>query len=183
MTQAIYVRLATDTESNTYTWSFSSAQPAAGGIVAYGGVDRSSPVDVASGLANASSTSITAPSISTTIGNTRLVSLFGTAINAAISPPSGTTERGESAVSSGKDKITSEIADSIRGAVGPTGVRVATADKAAVNIGHQVALKPLVAPATAPPDPPSSQPQLRVTVRYHLVGTYQRGQPATTSNA
>jgi hypothetical protein len=57
-------------------------------------------------------------------------------------PPSGMTDRGDVAVASGSAKVASEAADEIRATSGATGVRVATASKAAVSIGQLIALRP-----------------------------------------
>jgi len=156
MTQAIYYKIAGASEPSSYTWIFSTAQSASGGIVAYSGVDQVNPVDVVSGKANASSTSITAPSLTTTVADSRLIGVYGTATSANINQPSGTTARGEISVSAGKNKVTIEISDASQAVVGATGDRVAIADKAAENIGHLVALRPVAPPPSSPPPTPTS---------------------------
>jgi hypothetical protein len=156
MRKTTYYKIAGASEPSTYTWSFSSAVPAAGGIVAYRGVDQTNPIDAANGQSNASSTSITAPSISTTVPNAMLLGFFGTAINATIAPPTGMVERGEIAITSGNTKIATEISDAILAATGPTGVRIAVADRAASNIGQVVALRPVTPPSTTSPLAPTN---------------------------
>ncbi len=122
---------------------------------------RPNPVDASAGQANASSTAITAPSITTTIGNAFVVGLYGIATNPNVTPPISMIEQVERAAS-GKVKITTGIADGIQFAAGPTGARTATADKAAANVGHLIALRPVSVvppPDTAPPRRPASPPR------------------------
>nr|MBA2645451.1 fibronectin type III domain-containing protein [Pyrinomonadaceae bacterium] len=155
MRQASYFRVAGSSEPASHTWTFSAAQTATGGIAAYSGVDNTNPVDASGGQTNASSTALTAPSIITTIDNALVVGLYGIATNPNITPPAGMIEQAER-MASGKVKITTEIADGIQFAAGPTGARTATADKAAANVGHLVALRPVSVvppPTTVPPAP------------------------------
>src|SRR5205814_1599209 len=76
-TQALYYRVVTASEPASYSWSFSGAVPAAGGIVAYSGVSTAAPVDVSGGTGqNVNATSIVAPSVTTTVSGTRVVGFF-----------------------------------------------------------------------------------------------------------
>jgi hypothetical protein len=143
MRQAIFVRTAGGSEPASYTFSLSSAQSAAGGIVAYSGVDGTSPIDAHGGQANAASTSITAPSITTTGPDRMLVGFFGTAALTTISPPAGMTERFDQTVpGTNTYKVTSEAGDAPIAAAGATGARVAVAANSAANVGQLVALRP-----------------------------------------
>ena len=137
--QVVYVRVAAAGENASYTWAFSSSVTAAGIIDAYVGVDPAQPVDVSGGLANASSTSILAPSISKSTG-VLLIGFFGTLTNATIAPPTGMVEQAET-VATGKQKLALETADQILGVAALTGTRTASADKAAVNIGQTIVLR------------------------------------------
>ena len=143
MRQAIFVRTAGGSEPGSYTFSLSTAQSAAGGIVAYSGVDGSNPIDAHGGQANAASTSITAPSISTTGPDRMLVGFFGTAALTTIAPPAGMTERFDQTVpATNQFKVTSEASDASVAATGATGPRVALAANSAANVGQLVALRP-----------------------------------------
>ncbi len=143
MRQAVFVRVAGGSEPASYTFNLSSAQSAAGGIVAYSGVDGTTPVEVHGGQLNASSTSITAPSITTTGANRQIVGFFGTPVLTSMTPPGGMTERYDQTVpSTNTYKVTSGAADENVAAAGATGTRVATAANAAANIGQLVALNP-----------------------------------------
>ena len=146
--QVVFVHVAGASENPSYAWAFSSSVTAAGIVDAYSGVDPAQPVDVAAGRVNTASTAIVAPSVTTSTG-VLLIGFFGTLTNAVIAPPPGMLEQAET-VTSGKNKVALESADQVLGASGPTGTRTATADKAAVNIGQSVVLRPLG--AAAPPD-------------------------------
>jgi hypothetical protein len=143
MRQAVFVKTAGGSEPGSYTFTLSSAQSAAGGIVAYSGVDGSSPIDAHGGQANAASTSITAPSITTTGPDRMLVGFFGTAALTTMNPPAGMTERFDRTVpSTNTYKVTSEASDALVAASGATGPRVALAVNAAGNVGQLIALRP-----------------------------------------
>jgi hypothetical protein len=144
LAQAVYVLVAGASEPASYTWTFSSSQKASGGIAAYSGVNTATPVNAHGGQANASSASVTAPSITTTVANAQLVGFFGTARGTTFTPPTGMTEQWDTASTGGgaATRTTSEGADEALGAAGATGTRVATAAAAEVNIGQLVALAP-----------------------------------------
>ena len=111
--------------------------------MAYTGVDGTTPIDVHGGQLNASSTSITAPSITTTGANRMIVGFFGTPVLTSVTPPGGMTERFDQTVpSTNTYKVTSEAASQSVAGAGATGTRVATAVNAAANIGQLVALNP-----------------------------------------
>src|SRR5215211_1234746 len=154
--QALYVRIAQAGEPTSYTWSFGTTVGATGFVLAYAGVNTTAPIDGSSGRVNASSTSISTQAFVTTAPGAAVVGLFGTAINALISPPAGMVEQAEIALS-GKQKAEAEAADALQALAGSTGARTATAASAAVSIGQLVALRPAnvlppsdVEPPTAP---------------------------------
>jgi hypothetical protein len=141
--QALYVHLAGASEPASYTWTLSVAASAAGGIVAYAGVDPASPVDVHGGQVNTSSTQATAPTVTTTGANRLLVTLHAIPNNTTFTPPAGMTERYDAQTPAANQyKVTVAAHDQLLAAAGPTGTRVATAANAAVTVGHTVALRP-----------------------------------------
>jgi MSHA biogenesis protein MshQ len=144
LAQAIYWKLAGASEPASYAWTFSATQKASGGIAAYSGVSTSTPINAHGGQANASSTSVTAPSITPTAAGARLVGFFGTATGTTFTSPGSMTERWDTASTGGSagTRTTSEGADQTLGVTGATGTRVATAGATAVNIGQLVALTP-----------------------------------------
>ena len=76
-----------------------------------------------------------------------LTGFFGALSNGSITPPSGMTERAEVS-GSGRDKVSSEIADLLVTQAGASGVRTATASKAAVAIGQAVFIRAAAATAS-----------------------------------
>ncbi len=141
--QAVFVHIAGDAEPASYTFTLSTAQSAAGGIVAYGGVDGSNPIDVHGGQANASSTSISAPSITTSGPNRMLVGFFGTAALTTETAPAGMVERFDEAVpSTNTYKVTAGADDELLAGAGATGTRAALAANTGVNVGQLMALRP-----------------------------------------
>jgi hypothetical protein len=100
------------------------------------------PVDVSGGQANASSTSVTAPSITTLNPDEQLVGFFGTGAATSFTAPAGMAERGDVASSAGTYKVTLEGADAFTSAAGPTGTRIAKAVNGAGNVGQLLALAP-----------------------------------------
>ena len=116
MHQAAFVHVVGATaEPSSYAWTFSASQPAAGGMAAYSGVNTATPVDVFLGQANASSTSITAPSVSTSGPGDMLIGMFATAVTTPIGPPGSMVERAEAATTSGGKtlKVTIEMSDQL----------------------------------------------------------------------
>ena len=138
--QAIFVHVAGGSEPASYTFGLSSAQSAAGGIVAYSGVDATAPIDAHGGQANLSSNTMTAPSITTTGSGRMLLAFYATANATAQTAPSGMTERYDDAVTSSRYKVTAAGDDQLLAAAGATGSRDATSDKSGINIGQLVAL-------------------------------------------
>lgn len=142
ITQAVYSRVAGGSEPPNYTWTFAGpVTGTVGAIDAYSGVNTTTPVDVSGGQANASSASVTAPSVTTTVANDMVVGFFGTANDATFTVASGMTERTDILAHTVSDS-SAESADVVKATAGATGTRVATASKSAVNIGQLVALKP-----------------------------------------
>jgi hypothetical protein len=140
--QSLYYRVATGTEPTSYTWTFSNPKAAAGGILDYSGVNTSTPIDAHAGQANGRSTSLTAPSIQTTVTGDAVIAFFDITRNNQVTPPTSMTERFEVASNTVSPYLTAECADQIMATAGATGGRIATASLAGVNIGQLVALRP-----------------------------------------
>jgi Domain of unknown function (DUF1929)/Bacterial Ig domain len=155
--QAMYVKVASTSEPASFTWTLSAAKQAAGGIAAFTGVDTTNPVDASAGQVNASATSLTAPSVTTTVPDTMLVAFYGVAPLTQLSPPAGMTERWEVPSPAGATyPLVSESASGVQPAAGATGVRTATAAKAVRSIGQLVALRPGSGGPPPPPPPPGN---------------------------
>lgn len=138
--QAIYVKVAAS-EPASYTWTFSTSQQAAGGILAYSGVDTVAPVNAHNGRSFRGSTSV-APSVTTTVNGAMIVAFFGVTANTTITPPSGMSERYEVASTVSPYFVTAEGADVLQAVAGASGDKTATAGVSVISIGQLVALKP-----------------------------------------
>ncbi|MDY6978300.1 MAG: LamG domain-containing protein [Pseudomonadota bacterium] len=139
-TQTIYYRVVDGSESASYQWSFPSDR-AAGGIVAFDGVDASNPIDVHAGQDDDSST-ITAPSVSSTEDNSYLVALFAsTNGNTDVTPTASLTTLYQPRTGGGPNGIA--IATGIQALpnAGTTGDRTAAANDTD-NIGQMLVLRP-----------------------------------------
>ncbi len=165
----LFYRVATASEPGSYTWSFNSSQQASGVLIAYSGVNTSSPIRSYSGQVNASTTAITAPSITASSGDMLLyfastTNRVGTSTtNTTVTAPSGMTEGAEvnALVSSG---TVSEVADQRLTTAGSTGSRTGNANQPWNNVGQLVALAlasggtPLPTPTPTPAPTPTPTP-------------------------
>ncbi len=141
--QAVYYKVAGSSEPASFTWTFSASRAAAGGIFDYAGVNTSSPIDRSGGqVTSTASTSITAPSITTTSNGDQIVGLFCITANNSVTPPGSMTERFDLASNAVSPYITSEGADQAQATAGATGARTATASVKGQSIGQLVALRP-----------------------------------------
>ena len=87
---ASYYRIVGSTESTTYTWSISPQTHAVGGITRYSGIDATNPIDIV-GTSSGRGITATAPSVSTTVANNQVVSLFASNVGKNNSPLFSTT--------------------------------------------------------------------------------------------
>jgi hypothetical protein len=94
---------------------------------------------------NASSTSQGAAGVATSGTYRQLVEIYGTAAATTFTPPSGQTERADSATS-GSGSVTLEAADKSLGAAGATGTSTSTSALTAVGAHVTIALRPLTTP-------------------------------------
>ncbi len=147
LTQAAYWRRVTAATPASENWGISPSARAAAAVVAYRGADPVAPVNTHSVRSNASSTSVTANSVSPSVAGTQLVGLFAVANgNAGFAPPAGMAEHADENTAGGPNNgIAIELADeAYSGGIAATGSRVATASTAAVSVAHLVALQPNV---------------------------------------
>jgi MSHA biogenesis protein MshQ len=141
--KATFFKVATGTEPDSYTWTWSGAQAAAGGIAAYANVDQTAPIAAHSGAASATngSTSIRGPSVTTTEDGAMILGFYSMAQNATVAPPPGTTERFDVVSNLGTYPIVSEGTDEPQATAGATGDRFATASRTGWSIGQLIALR------------------------------------------
>jgi hypothetical protein len=140
--QVTYVKVAGANEPTTYSWALSSQASATAIVSAYRGVDTTTPIAASSGQANASSTDITAPSLTAPVPNTLLAGFFGLNASTSIEEPGGMILQAQVQQTPGNQKLGAGSSDEIRVPSGSSGSRVATAGRAGESIGHLVALRP-----------------------------------------
>ena len=156
---AIYYRVASSETAGTttYSWGLSASLFSVGAVVAYSGVDTSSPIDISGGQANISSASVTAPAVITTVTDTMVVAFFTVAVNAAYTAPADMTSTMRyTGIQTGANGATTAAGDVTQTAAGSTGTKVATSDTADVNVGQIIALTPASGPQaySCPGSPP-----------------------------
>lgn len=140
--QEIYYRVASS-EPASYTWSWSGVCFNRVDYSTWSGVDS---IDVTNGQGNSSSTSVAAPSVTTTVNDCQLLFFGSIRDDRTFTPPSGMSEQYDVQFGTGPNSglITTTLADETLGSAGATGTRTATASGADVNIGQLVALVPVV---------------------------------------
>jgi hypothetical protein len=141
-----YAHVAGSAEPSSYKWTFPAKHTAAGGIVAYTGVNGIVPIQSSSGKSNASSVSITAPSVTTTKPGTLVVGFFGLKRKTTIAPPAGMTERMDVASTADAKNATAELSELLVPVPSATGAKVATAGAAGASTGQLIALDPTPGP-------------------------------------
>jgi hypothetical protein len=170
--QGLYYHVVTSPEPASYTWTWAgSGSNASGGMAAYEGVDTSNPINASSGAASSStSNTIVAPSLTTTVGNTEVLSFFGARSNSAVTVPTNLTPRwsAQSTTGSSSSQYSSSAeGDTLQAAVGATGAFTATISDTQNNVGQVVALQPIgivplptatITPTPLPTDTPPPLP-------------------------
>lgn len=143
--QAILYRVAGASEPASYTLTPSQSAPGeiVFGVNAYRGVDTANPINAQGGqITSAFIATVTAPSITTTVANTRLVAFFGRDGDQFLTAPAAMTQRWALNGASLPQDIASTSADQSFPAAGATGTRVATTTGSNNGIGHLIALAP-----------------------------------------
>jgi hypothetical protein len=155
---ALYYKVATASEPASYTFGFSSLQPASGGIVAYGGVDTTNPIDAHSGSVNLNvGPPLTAKTVTTTTPNDMILFFGAVTSKTTVTPPSGMTQRW---YATGSTKTSSEMAEQLLSIQGATGNRVGTSgSSSSSNIGQLVALRPATGEGSTPVPTPTPTPE------------------------
>ncbi|TFW10301.1 hypothetical protein E4K72_01685 [Oxalobacteraceae bacterium OM1] len=141
LTLQTYYRVVSGTEPASYTWTASGGTAASGGIISLTGADTSFPVDAENGQATASSTTHTAPSLTTTQANSLLITSHAIAAVDTWTPPTGMTESVDTASSAGLAIQMNTVGVAT---VSTTGTKTATASPTA-NVGatQSIVIKPL----------------------------------------
>jgi cysteine-rich repeat protein len=128
-------------DGGPYVFSLgTTAVAAVAGINAYSGVHGATPIDVWLDRVG-TSTSQVAPSITTTVANTRLVAFWSTANgDLAYTPPGSGNERYDVPSGGATLGITGSSSDEARAAIGLTGSRIATVATSTAYVAHHIAL-------------------------------------------
>jgi hypothetical protein len=96
--QAVYVKVAGESEPPAYTWTVTTPRRLAGGIATYSGVDPAHPVDARAARAQpAGGGAVAAPPITTSVDDTLLVQLTAVSAEGTLTPSAGLEERWEAA--------------------------------------------------------------------------------------
>ena len=141
---AVYLRVAGANESGSYSFTLDTSAGSVGGILSFSGVDTAKPIDVELGQNTPYNVAHDAPSVTTTVPNTMLVTSHSFRTTLPWTPPAGMTE----AVDLGSDPAPGGVSLSInyglQAGVGPTGVRTATAFGIEDDTGnaYTIALRP-----------------------------------------
>ena len=151
--QAIYYKVATGSEPNSYTWGFQTGggadypTEAAGGIITYSGVSTSSPFDPVASSPNigtgatGNSATLTATEVDPNTSPTQVVAFFGHEDDASISQPSGMTEQYENRVDNTGQDLTISADDDTQTNANATGDKGANAGSSAAWVANLVALR------------------------------------------
>lgn len=134
-------------DPTSWTWTFGSSVRATGGIVAWSGVDTTTPIDVSGGQTGSDTASPyrpLAPSVTTTVARTGLAGFYALANGTTFSANSMLTERVDTRNSNGSGPSL-QIATGTRTTAGATGTSSATAGLGGSYAAQHVALRPSAA--------------------------------------
>jgi hypothetical protein len=135
-----YVRVVGENEPSSYRWVLGRPDPVVAILVAVRGAGNDA-IDAANGRTDAKQTSIPAPDGVAAQDASLVLAIFGAARATSVTPPTGMTEVGETAASSGRSKVTIEISagaadrGSIKGLIAAAGGRSAT-------VSHLLVIRP-----------------------------------------
>jgi len=150
----IYSKVATAVEPASYGWNIaagtgttaSAVTGVAGSITSFFDVDTTTPVDDVSGAATASSSTHTAPAVTTTVGDTMILSFFEYGSSGTWSTPPTTAQLANvaSAAVPGAGGISLGVFSNPQAAAGGSGTRDSTASGANPDTGAtaMLALRP-----------------------------------------
>ncbi len=91
--QALFYKVSGASEPADYTFALSESSKFSAALAAYSGVDTASPIDADSGTDIPAGDPFSAPSITTTVSDVRLVAFFANLGPDPVTPATGMTER------------------------------------------------------------------------------------------
>ena len=192
---AVFVHVVGTSEPASYTWSFDRTNVAVV-VMAVSGVDTTDPVDASAAAFADYTSTVVAPSLTTTSADDLLVLFVGNQGGSGAAPQASMTKNGD--VVSGDlycCNVSSHVATQALGAAGATGTRTATLDINYVEAtGTALALRPAGATTTSsttttvpppttttvPPTttsvPPTSTSSTSTTVAQFIFTVFWQGQ-------
>lgn len=138
---ASYYKIAGASEPASYTFALTNSPKIAGGVARYSGVDPDNPINVSAASSGSPSTSQTAPSVTSTIDNTKILVFYSSKKAMTYAPAVGTGERWD-APNNSEGQPSNMMADFERVLAGATGTRTATTSEVEVWDSITVALSP-----------------------------------------
>jgi len=160
LVQQVFWKFSATTSSDTSnSFTFRTGSCPSGGssiarradamMIRYTGVDTTTPIDIHNGTTTTTAgTSLTAPAVTTTADNDRVVNLYGVRGSTSGTNISGVTFDYENGSSSNNVAIAAE--DFTQGTAGLTAAGAATSSNSGLWVGQTVALKPVSSATTAP---------------------------------
>jgi hypothetical protein len=143
---ALYYKVATASEPSSYTWGLSSAAEAIGFVMAFSGVETSSPIgNYSNSTSTSSSASCTAPSINIQAAGNWAIHCVANAYGTTYTPPSGYTEEYDTRTGTGSSNISAELSTKGYTVAGSTGDLTATAANADYFVAALVELQAFIA--------------------------------------
>ncbi len=137
-----FYRIATASEPASYQFNLSNGMSLAGGIASITGAHPTSPINAAAGrVTSSNSTAITAPSLTTTVANTRVIYAGGINSPGVFDPPTGMSEHWD-VTTSGAYNVATEFASAGQAAAGATGTKTANLAQSARGAALLIAIAP-----------------------------------------
>jgi hypothetical protein len=152
LTHVVYYKVATAREPSSYRWRFAAPRAAAGGLLAYSGLDANRLLAGHSGRVRRHTRLVAAPSVRPGATDALVIGFFTASGRARLTSPGGMKKRLH-VLGMRRHGVTFEMAD-LAVASGATGIRWARSSAIHRSaIGQLVALR-AIAPGPQPPPPP-----------------------------
>ncbi len=154
----VYRKVAGASEAASYSWRFDRDGRGAGGVLAFRGVDTTTPVEASGSQLNAAAASYATPAVTTTSAKAMLVALFAVPSgDIPIATPSGLAPAPGGQSTGGTAGISTGAAFGLQASAGSSGSKPSPGNVTLQSVGVLLALKP------ATPPPPVLPLYLRAT--------------------
>ena len=153
LTHVVYYKVASAREPSVYRWRFPARRAAAGGLLAYRGLEGNRLLAGSSGRVRRNTRVVSAPSVRPRARDTLIVGFFSASGRARLTSPRGMARRLQ-VLAVRRSGVTSAMADLpvVTGATGTRSARSSTVHRSA--IGQLVALRTTSVAPQPPPGPP-----------------------------